>query len=45
VKVKPDYAQAWFNLGKVLSSLGDEQGAVSATKKFEDLGGKIPGEN
>ncbi len=42
---KPDYVQAWFNLGKVLTILGDESGAAEANAKFKSLGGKDPEES
>lgn len=42
VESYPGYTEAWFNLGKVLAILGDEEGAGAANERFLSLGGETP---
>jgi tetratricopeptide (TPR) repeat protein len=37
VKVKKDFADAWFNLADTYSVIGDDSGEKAARKKFEKL--------
>ncbi len=42
VKLAPDYADAWFNLGNVQSKLGDYTSAIKSFQRYLELAPKAP---
>jgi tetratricopeptide (TPR) repeat protein len=42
IALRPDFAEAWFNLGVALDGMGRQPEATEAFKQAKSLGGHIP---